>query len=301
MYLIVTVLTLPAFAVFIAHNMEAAQGDHWALNLRTAATGGSEDDAEVYGGLNVIVWQVTYMLELFCLSRKSWWRITIPALALLAFAFFTMSKWGFLSFFFSTISVLYFKRKIGLRHILIGIVVLFGLFVIIQSLRYAVSTRQLDKSNFVVLYLLSSMSAFDTLLPASSLHWGENTFRAFYSLCNQLGLSPIKPPTGILPFIEKPIETNTYTCMYPFFKDFGYWGVALFATIMGALSGFIFKRAQRGSGFYILLYAVCVNCLIMQYANEMLMTSLFAYIKEWLLLLLPFIATKYHIFSHKTV
>lgn len=295
-YLAISLLTVPGLVMFAVGSLQEAQTLGWANALRQSAIGRS-GDGEIYGGLQVIIWQVSYMLELYYADRSSRWRVILAGGILLSFAFLTMSKWGFLSFFLTTVTILYFKQKITLRHILIGMGVLFVLFVGIQAARYATDFGGVNKNSFTVLYLLSSISAFDTLEPASAAHWGENVFRAIYAVLNKLGLSSMEPPSSLLPFISKPIETNTYTTMYPFFKDFGYVGVGLFAILMGSLYGYLFKKAQLGGAFYVLLYSVCVNFLVIQFANEMLMTSLLAYVKQWIFLLLPFLATKYRVFT----
>ncbi|MDO4190522.1 MAG: O-antigen polymerase [Bacteroidales bacterium] len=296
-YLAISLLTVPGLIMYAQHALESASTMGWANALRQSAIGRS-DDGEIYGGLQVIIWQVSYMLELYYADKSSRWRVVVAGVILLSFAFLTMSKWGFLSFFLTTITILYFKKKISLRHILIGLSVLFVLFVLIQAARFATDYDGIDKNNFTVLYLLSSITAFDTLEPCSSAHWGENVFRAIYAVGNKLGLTATEPPSSLLPFISQPIETNTYTTMYPFFKDFGYLGVGIFAVLMGAIYGFLFKKAQQGGAFYVLLYSLCVNILVIQFANEMLMTSLLAYIKQWLFLLLPFLATKFNVFKH---
>lgn len=295
-YLAVSLLTVPGLVVFAMNALKDANSEGWANALRMAAIGRG-DDGEIYGGLQVVIWQVSYMLELYYADKSSRWRVVVAGAILLSFALLTMSKWGFLSFFLTTITILYFKKKITLRHILIGLGVLFVLFVGIQAARYATDFDGVNKNNFAVLYLLSSFTAFDTLEPASAAHWGENVFRAFYAIANKLGISSVEPPSSLLPFISKPIETNTYTTMYPFFKDFGYVGVVVAALLMGSLYGYLFKKAQLGGAFYVLLYAMCVNFLVIQFANEMLMTSLLAYVKQWLFLLLPFLATKYKVFT----
>ena len=93
-------------------------------------------------------------------------------------------------------------------------------FVIIQILR----TNQyytFKMNDFISMYFLSGMPAFDTVKPYSSLHFGENTFRFFYALSYEFGFSKIEPVDPVLQFIKVPTITNTYTVLYPFYKDFG--------------------------------------------------------------------------------
>ena len=103
----------------------------------------------------------------------------------------------------------------------------------------------------------------------------------------------------ILPWIEKPLVTNTYTGMYPFYVDFGLIGIILFALILGSIYGWTFKKAQNGSNFSILVYAVFIQIIFTQYVADMLFSNTAFYIKLILLLLLPFYITKNNLLSCK--
>jgi oligosaccharide repeat unit polymerase len=147
-----------------------------------------------------------------------------------------------------------------------------------------------DYSAFLVeQYVLRNLVAFDTLQPFSSEHWGENVFRIFYAVSNRLGISSVEPVDTILPWIYKPVCTNTYTCMYPFFKDFGYWGIALFAPVLGGLTGWVYKRRQQGDVFFSMLYAYFSTMLVFEFDGELFFTNLAGNIKFILLLSLPFL------------
>jgi oligosaccharide repeat unit polymerase len=186
--------------------------------------------------------------------------------------------------------VLYFKKIITLKPLLIGLIALFFFFVGFTSLRHNVDFEGQD---MLTTYIVGNMSAFDTLTPNSSTHLGENTFRIFYAIANKLHLSSIEPVSVFQPWIYTPVSTNTYTGMYPFFKDFGYWGVGIFAVFYGLFFGWLFKKAQNGNAFFILLFSYLVMSVVMQYVSELFFAGLSGKIKFVILLLLPFLATKY--------
>lgn len=293
----ISILSFPAFLLFVRDAIQYGDSGNWSMDLRLAALGQTKSSKEIYSGIHIIIWQVSYLIELFYYSKKNRNRVFVLGLIILSFAFLTMSKAAFLEFFIKTIGILYFRKKVNLKHILIGLGTLFFLFSILQAIRYSTNVESVNKEDFVVLYLLSSMSAFDTLVPASALHWGENVFRFYYSAAYKIGIVNFEPVDTLLPFINKPITTNTYTCMYPFFKDFGYTGIVIFSLILGSLYGFIFNKAQKGSGFFIILYATFLPLILMQYANEIFITSLLAYVKQIILVAIPFWAAHYKIFS----
>jgi oligosaccharide repeat unit polymerase len=293
----ISILSFPAFLIFAHDAIIQGHSGNWSMDLRLAALGQTKNSKEIYSGIQVIIWQVSYLIELFYYSRKNRNRVFILGLIILSFAFLTMSKAAFLEFFIKTICILYFRKKVNLKHILIGFGTLFFLFAVMQAIRYSTKVDSVDKQSFAVQYLISSMSAFDTLMPASSMHWGENVFRFYYSAAYKIGLVNFEPVDTLLPFIKKPMVTNTYTGMYPFFKDFGYSGIVIFSIILGSLYGFIFNKAQKGNAFYIILYSIFIQFILMQYVADMFITSLLAYVKQIILLAIPFWAARTKIFS----
>jgi len=191
---------------------------------------------------------------------------------------------------------LFFKKKIKILHVTVGLLILFTFFVFFQTLR---QNRQTNKESFAVLYVVSSMYGFESVKPASSEVFGENTCRIFYAASNKLGFSDRKPIDPILKFVEKPIVTNIYTGIYPYYKDFGLYGIIIFSILLGLLYGYLFAKAKAGSAFFIALYAFFAYAILMQYAADLVITNIAAYLKFTLLLAIPFIAEKYRFFYFK--
>lgn len=294
-YLIISVLTLPSLFFYAQDVIEAGVSGNWARDLRLAALGKSTVSKEVYGGIHVIVWQVTFLLELYFFKPRKWYRLLISTVCCLGFCFVTMSKWNLLNVFFMTVCVLYFKKVFSLRHLLIGL----GIFLVLCIMLQTVRQKSYGEEDFFVLYLVGSMSAFDTLEPMSSEHFGENTFRIVYAIVQKLGLSSIEPVDPILPWIQKPLQTNTYTGMYPFFKDFGIFGVALFSIVLGLVYGWFYKKAKSLKTFSVLAYSYFVTVMISQYVGDMFVTNLTGHIKFLCVLVFPFVCTKYGVFKIK--
>lgn len=290
-YLILAVIALPSLLRFAQIAIVNGSSGNWALDLRLAALGRGSGFEEPYGGWQIVIWPVSYMLELLCFKKKTWWRFAIPLTIYFLFGALTMSKMVFLSIFLYTGSILFFKKVIRLKHFVIAMVPLAILFVSLQMVRHSSQFSSVS-SDFIRTYILGNMSAFDTLRPCSAEHFGENTFRLFYAVLYKLGLSSTEPVDVILPWIEKPLVTNTYTGMYPFYMDFGVVGVIFFAIVLGSIYGWIFKKAQSGSNFNILVYAVFSQIVFTQYVADMLFSNTAIYVKMILLLLIPFYVTK---------
>lgn len=297
-YLILAIAFLPSLFRFAQIALANGTSGNWALDLRLASLGKGSGFKESYGGWQIVIWPVSYMLELLCFKKKTWWRLAIPLTIYILFGAITMSKMVFLSIFLYTGSILLFKRVIRLKHFVMAIVPLFIVFTLLQTTRHA-SQFSAVISDFVRTYIVGNMSAFETLTPGCSEHFGENTFRLFYAVLYKTGLSSTEPIEVILPWIEKPLVTNTYTGMYPFYVDFGLIGIILFALILGSIYGWTFKKAQNGSNFSILVYAVFTQIIFTQYVADMLFSNTAFYIKLILLLLLPFYITKNNLLSCK--
>ncbi|MCR5497365.1 MAG: oligosaccharide repeat unit polymerase [Paludibacteraceae bacterium] len=290
-YLVLAIIAFPSLIRFAQIAIVNGSSGNWALDLRLAALGRGSGFEEPYGGWQIVIWPVSYMLELLCFKKKTWWRFAIPLTIYFLFGVVTMSKMVFLSIFLYTGSILFFKKVIRLKHFVMAMVPLAILFISLQMVRHS-SQFSAVSSDFIRTYILGNMSAFDTLRPCSAEHFGENTFRLFYAVLYKTGLSSTEPVDVILPWIEKPLVTNTYTGMYPFYVDFGVVGVIIFAIILGGIYGWTFKKAQCGSNFNILVYAVFSQIVFTQYVADMLFSNTAIYVKMILLLLIPFYVTK---------
>ncbi|MCQ2210610.1 MAG: oligosaccharide repeat unit polymerase [Paludibacteraceae bacterium] len=293
-YLIASVLTFPKLIFFAKVAIANGASSNWAWNLRLAAIGQGSGFDEPFGGLFVIIWQVSLLMEFLCYERKKWWRLALIVFIYAAFGAITMSKITFLTLFLFGCTIFYFKKIITLKHLVIGLSVLLVFFLGLQSVRQAIKFSEANENIFVI-YMVSNLSAFDTLEPCSTLHFGENTFRFCYAVFYKLGLSNIEPIDTLLKWVEKPIPTNTYTAMYPYYKDFGIIGLIIFPILMGITYGWLFKKAQKGSNFHILLYAAAANIIFMQYAADLFFTTFFGNVKLFFFLLLPFLASKHNL------
>jgi len=290
-YLAIGVIALISF-IFWVKTMLGAEGfgESWAKKLRSAVVKG--DDA--FGGLIVIIWHISLILELIYFEKKRWYRVVIVLICCLIFGFFVMSKTTLFNVVVITFSILFFKKIITTKHIVIGLTVLFFAFVAFQELRENKEIK--SKESFTTLYLLSGMTAFETIEASSSKNFGENTFRVYYAATYKLGLSDKEPVSIILKFIKKPIVTNIYTVMYPFYKDFGLWGIGIFALICGLFFGWLFANARKGSIFFLAFYAYFVSMIIVQYSGEWLFTNISGNLKFVILLAVPFLVEKYKMF-----
>lgn len=294
-YFWISLACLPLLMLFALNALRTGTSTNWAMNLRMAAVGkgSANGSGEAYTPFYYLLWIVTYLLYLIDADRHHWKHAFISGALVLLFAIVTMSKTLILNFGLMTLFIFYVRGQISVRHILIGIIVLAIGMMMLHGLRQNHQVNEQYTSHVVEQYILRNFPAFETLTPCSSEHNGEHVFRLYYAVTYRLGLSDIEPINPILPWVNKPIFTNTYTTLYPFFLDYGYVGVAVAALLIGLLIGWIFKCHQQGSQFFTLLYAYFFVMLITQYNGDTLMTNLAGNIKLIIILAIPFLVGGY--------
>lgn len=195
-----------------------------------------------------------------------------------------MEKGTFFLVMIAIMYILYLKRIISVRSIIIG----FGIFLfasfMFNILRHGSSSSKRSFSDFFACYIISPCAAFETLKPESSEAWGANTFPFFHIFNNILFGDDTEIVSKVKDFVYVPIATNVYTIMQPFYEDFGYVGVFAFGILTGLFSGFIYKRSMSGSHIMIGLYVYILYSLILQFFQDNLFISLSVVIQFYVFL-----------------
>lgn len=296
-YYYLSLFTLPLM-VFSVLLVVARSGGNPFSALRDANV--AEDNGIRTTGFFVIFWMVSYIMELQVMSKKNLGRVVLLFLVNLFYAFISMGKMNFMILFLASAIILTRRKILKIWHLAIGGVVMIFLFVGIQTIRGSYTTPK----KFAALYLTSSMGNLNTnLKPESAEHWGENTFRLFYAFKSALDGGHTKPVDPILEFKRVEVGefvfgSNTYTALYPFYKDFGKTGVMVFAVILGLLFGYLFKTSEDNSDFALVLYAILAGSIVMQFIGDTFFTVLSQNIQYLVAALLPFIISKYNLFSN---
>lgn len=216
----------------------------------------------------------------------------------LMLAVVTMAKTTFLSIMFSSLYLCYVQGIIKKRHLIYGLVAFVAVSFVVQQLR-AVG-EDLETTSFLALYLSSSMVAFDFFAsPCSSQMFGMHTFRIFYAVGHALGLTEA-PADTVLEFVSVPDMTNTYTNMYPFYEDFGFVGVFIFSIVYGIFYGYLYKKSRTGGKFQLILYAIFLTFVLMEFIGEFLFTNMSATLQYIFFAFLPFALNSSQGVSRKT-
>jgi oligosaccharide repeat unit polymerase len=290
LYFWISILCIPFFIYFVYQAITYGTSGNIAMDLRMATLGSnSHVGGDLYTPLYYVLWVVTYLLYLNDINRDHWRRAVILGFLVLLFSIATMSKALILTFGLMTLYILFRKKIISTRAILITGACLLVVMLAIHAIRQSQTMDEEQVVSIFEQYILRGFCAYDTLTPKSSEHWGENVFRLYYAVSYKLGFSDIEPINPLLPWVSKPAPTNTYSTLYPFFKDFGYAGVGIFAVLLGLMLGIVYKKAKSNNSFFIILYAYILIMVVMQYAAEYFFTNLAGHIKFVIILAIPYI------------
>lgn len=203
------------------------------------------------------------------------WQFILVIILSLLTSFVIMDK-GTIFFLFSTvIFVLYEKKHLRLRSLILMGLVLSAIFFVLTIMR---SGTAVDGSNnlddltflqFFAIYVLTTPVAFCYLTPTIGAQYGSYTLTLFYLMVNKLGGNfPITEQ--VQEFVWVPLPTNLYTIMQPFYMDFGYGGIAFFALIYGVMCGWAYNKYKNGSSVACALYTFLLYYLILQFGQESL-------------------------------
>lgn len=250
----------------------------------------------------VLFWMVSYILELQVASKRNIGRIIFLLLINIFYAFISMGKMNFMILFLASAIMLSQRRRFRLRQLFLGAGLLLLLFVGVQQLRGSYTTPK----HFAALYMTSSLGNLNTNLePRSAQAPGENTFRLYYAIKAKIDNGKTKPVNPILEFKrvevgEYVFGSNTYTALYPYYKDFGITGVILFAILLGGIFGYLFKTAEDGSECALVLYAILSGTIVMQFIGDTFFTVLSQNIQYLIATVIPYIISKFHLFERNT-
>lgn len=242
-------------------------------NVRTLAVHG-----EGQGFLNYshVLNQSLFVVALWSHPKVPTWQVVTLGFACLLNSLAIMEKGTILFIFLSVAFVLFEKKVIRVRSIVIfgvALILFFYLFNLLRAEEDSDYQKEETLLDFFAMYALSPPVAFCQLMPEVTPQFGTNTFASIYVFLERLGLHVvIKEKTQ--DFVYVPIGTNVYTIFQPFFIDFGYKGVAFFAALYGSVCGWLYRLFRSRHSVGICLYAYVVYVLVMQFYQENIFLSL---------------------------
>lgn len=273
---VISVAITPLYLYSILKIVSMFGTEEFVANIRIFAVHGNESFG--YLSLSYVLNQALLIMALWRYPRIPLWKLLTIYCMTFMNAFAIMEKGMLFFILIITLFVLYEKRRLKMRSVMLsmGVIVLlffaFNLSRATDESEYAEETTLLD---FVVMYVLSPPVAFGTISQDISLLPGSHTFQPIYKLLNAWGIGNFQINTErVQDFVFVPISTNIYTIFQPFFEDFKYQGIAFFALIYGTFSGWIYRLYQNGNAVGKIIYTYLIYLLVLQFYQENLFLNI---------------------------
>lgn len=273
-FFIISLIITPLYVYRVIQIVTMFGTEDLMTNIRTLALYG-----EGQGILNysVVINQALFVVALWAHPRVPTWQVVILGIACLMNSLAIMEKGSMFFVFVSSVFVLFEKKVIKIRSILIFSVIIFIVFYLFNLGRAGEgSDYQKEETilDFFIMYVLSPPVAFCQLPEEVTPQFGTNTFEVVYLFLSRLGIGDFIVKDKLQEFVFVPVSTNVYTIFQPFFIDFGYRGIAVFAGIYGCIIGWIYRLYKNGNGVGACLYTYAVYVLLLQFYQENVFYSL---------------------------
>lgn len=260
----------------------ALTSDYFFLYLRSLSTGLDENiqsDVDPIWAYLRTAMMIVYLAELSKGRRANIKLVCIFLLLNLLICFITMAKSQLFLIFIGSIVILNRERLITLKQITICALTFLILSILIQFARES-SNDDFSIQRFVAIYILSGSIAFDHFDPSEITQSGSNVFRFFEAILSRLGLITSSANETILDYtsVGPNTTTNVYTLLYPYYVDYGYIGIAIFAIVNGIINGLLYKKSKYNDATLI-MYALTSSTIIFGFLGELLFTNLSTYIQ----------------------
>ena len=274
-FYIISMVITPLYLYKILQVVMMFDSSDMLNNIRLLALYGDEN----YGFLtySYVFNQVLLVVAIWRYPKIPFWQLLTVIIANLMSAFAIMEK-GMLFFLFITVLyVLYQKGIVKMRSIFLYSATLVIVFFIINSARSftedADPNEEITFLDFFAIYVLSPSVAFEQVTEDLTPQFGSHTFQTIYLFLNRFG-GDYEMNTKLQEFVWVPLPTNVYTVFQPFFEDFKYKGVAIFAMVYGVFSGLVYRLARNGNSIGKCLYAYVAYDLALQFFQENVMMSM---------------------------
>ena len=226
---------------------------------------------------SMVITQSLFVVALWAHPKIPTWQVVALAVGCLLNALAIMEKGSIFFVFISVVFVLFAKKVIKLRSILVLSVVLvlfFYLFNLARAVEDSDYQQEETLLDFFAMYALSPPVAFGELTREVIPQFGVNSFEKIYFFLSRFGFTDIVVKEKLQEFVWVPVLTNVYTCFQPFYMDFGYKGVALIGGCYGILSGWLYRLYRNRNELSCCMYTYAVYALVLQFYQENVFTSM---------------------------
>lgn len=271
--LIISIVITPLYVKKIMDVVLMFGTEDFMSSVRTYSVYG---DAQL-GLLNYssVINKALMLVAVWGYPRIKLWHVSWTCIANLLNSLAIMEKGGILLVFFCIVFVLFMRKVISLRTI-----VLLSLLVIVLFYGFNLMRAEDDSDyqknetllGFFAMYVLSPPVAYCEVVREISPQFGGHTFSLIYVFLNRFGFGPYVIFERLQDFVYVPMPTNVYTIFQPFFLDFGQVGVGVFAVVYGVVSGITYRLMRNGNDFGKCMYLYTAYILVLQFFQENVFT-----------------------------
>jgi oligosaccharide repeat unit polymerase len=203
------------------------------------------------------------------------WRFALYVIPGFLGAFSSMGRGHVAELVLSVLAILTLaQRKLYVRHVVFSVVLIIlaytGVGVLLKKIDVAGGFLW-SSVNSITDYFSMPLVAWSVYVSANEpFGWGAYTLRILWVIGELLGVSGVVAVSNIRDFASiQGSQTNLYTFVFPYYKDFGVFGVFMFSAIVGGLVGSVFLRALKGvSPGWLIIYGLSVSSTLSVYGGE---------------------------------
>lgn len=131
--------------------------------------------------------------------------------------------------------------------------------------------------NHAKLYFVAPVAALNYLVDSGQPQtWGANTFRTMFAIMKAVGIE-VNVPELVQPYPPVKLSANVYTVFSPYYRDFGFWGVAFFMALLGITHGWVAKQLDHKSFLLTVISGILLYALLMQFFQD----QYFSLLSQW--------------------
>jgi len=266
---VITIIITPVYVYQILKIAMMFNSADLLNNIRLLAVYGDQG----YGFLqySYVLSQVMVVVAFWQYPKIPLWQLISIVIVSLMSAFAIMEKGMMFFLFISVIFTLYEKRVIRMRSIVISVFSIVVIFFLINLARdYTEASESSDSMTFLdffAIYILSPAAAFGKVQEDLIPQFGSHTFYSIYIFLVRWGGDFVVYDKW-QEFVWVPLPTNVYTVFQPFYQDFGYRGVGMFALFYGVVSGWCYRLMRNGNGVAKCFYVYLCYALVLQFYQE---------------------------------
>lgn len=273
-FFVISLVITPLYVYRILQIVMMFSTDDVMNNIRTLAIYGEGQGFLSYSN---VINQSLFIVSLWAYPKVPMWQVVVLTFACILNSLAIMEKGTIFLVFICIMFVLFEKKVIKIRSIIVAGILLIGFFYIFNLARAEEDSDYQNNEtilDFFTMYALSPPVAFCQLLPEVIPQFGTNTFEIIYLFLDRFGVNDIIVKSKLQEFVWVPVSTNVYTIFQPFYLDFGYKGVAFFSMVYGIVSGWLYRLFRNGNSIGCCIYTFIVEVLILQFYQENIFLSM---------------------------